>query len=338
MPVMDICIWNPYAIEGRLHYLTHTDLQNLAPCKLQPVIVQQPTMASACVSQRCGFCGFQLQNGDKIVASKSMYCIETYFFHVLLANISVVTDDGHSSGEMSNHLAMDDEFGEAFEQCLGACSHLDGRAVGCHAACANYIPPPSRASSLQVSAYQYEPSPADVVRRLRWLRLQWISTPILRHAKPPLPQEIRLQVAKHLLQGTALYRYATVRTSNHARPKRTGQHCSSHIHLVSTIWANFTKFEGVQYISSLSNVRDEDHAEAIFTPCSSKLVDTLYIAENYLGVLQILFCNSIQTPAIESSETCWWRIVRVSEQNTMLVAQTDVSLLDLLSICQINKQ
>lgn len=147
-------------------------------------------MATACVSQRCGLCAFELQEGDKIVASESGFASSA-----ICMLTRIVTDDGQQSAEIYNNYSMEDESGARFTRCQGACRHLDGQAIGCHAICAKHAPSTSRTSLLEVLAYQYEPSPIETTTRLRWL--ESTSAPmtlarILKHAKPHLPQELRL--------------------------------------------------------------------------------------------------------------------------------------------------
>ncbi|KAK1843036.1 hypothetical protein CCHR01_14341 [Colletotrichum chrysophilum] len=253
-------------------------------------------MATACISQRCGLCGFKLQTNDRIVA---------------------ITDDGQQSGELLNNLSMHDDFGAAFEQCLGACPHLGGRAKGCHTSCANYVPITLRALLLKVLAYQYEPSPPELSRRMRWLRLQ--VTSLLRHAKPHLPQEICSQIADYSLQDTALHQYAVMQTRTLPTDRKND---SSRVRASAEIWAHFVDFEGVQYIASLSNTRDDYHAESVFRPIATQTVDCVYVAQNYLGVMRVLFCSSTQPPALDRHQGLWWKIIPLRRE-MVLVTKTD---------------
>ncbi|KZL64983.1 hypothetical protein CT0861_12835, partial [Colletotrichum tofieldiae] len=257
-------------------------------------------MATACISQRCGLCGFKIQKNDRIVA---------------------VMNDGRQSGEMSYNLSMTDQYGASFEECLGACPHRGGREVGCHAMCASLVPLASRASLLKVLTYQYEPSPFEVTRRMNWFHIQFASTsPIWRHAKPHLPQELRYQIATHLLQGTALRRYTVACTRILPKDMESG---SSRIRVSAEIWARFIDFEGVRYISSLSNSPDDDHAESIFAPNTAQAVDSIYVAENHLGAMQVLFCSSVKAPVVERRQGLWWRIIQLRGRCPVLVIQTD---------------
>ncbi|KAK2051440.1 hypothetical protein LY76DRAFT_398607 [Colletotrichum caudatum] len=256
-------------------------------------------MARACVSQRCGLCAFELQEGDKIVA---------------------ITDEGQQSGEMSNTYLMEDESGAAFSRCLGACPHLDGQTIGCHTGCAKHVPSTSLALLLRVLAYQYEPSPFEIARRMQWIHLRFASTtPILTYAKPHLPQELRLQIATHLLQSSALHQYAVAHTDTLLENRGSSDSC---IRLSAEIWARFITFEGVRYIASLANSSDDYHTESVFKPDPQNL-SSIYIAENYLGVMQVLFSTTVQAPAVKERQGLWWRIIPLRGCETVLNIRTD---------------
>lgn len=276
-------------------------------------------MAAPCIPQRCGLCLFELQRNDKIFASK---LIKSRSIHDMIWLSGIVTEDDRQSGEMPYYLSMYDNFGAHFQQCIGACSHHNGQAIGCHITCGDSVPELLRTSFLKALAYQYEPSPADTTKRIRWIYSQWASTTILRYTKPHLPQELCLEIARHLLQGPILHRYAATLACTLVKGM---EYRDSQISITAGIWASFTVFEGVRYISSLSNTCDKYHTERLSTPFPSQSIDIIYIAENYLGVIQVLFGNStLQIPSVERRQGLWWRIVRLCERESMLVFQTDV--------------
>ncbi|OHE90313.1 hypothetical protein CORC01_14386 [Colletotrichum orchidophilum] len=98
---------------------------------------------------------------------------------------------------------------------------------------------------------------------------------------------------------------------------------SSRICVSAEIWARFIDFEGIQYISSLSNSCDKHHMVSVFKPEPLLPIDSVYIGENYLGVMQVLFCSSTQTPAAKRRRDLWWRIIRLGERDPSLIIQTD---------------
>ncbi|CAI0652177.1 unnamed protein product [Colletotrichum noveboracense] len=82
-------------------------------------------------------------------------------------------------------------------------------------------------------------------------------------------------------------------------------------------------FEGVQYISSLSNTRDDYLAEFVFKPIATQAVDSVYVAQNYLGVMKVLFCSSGQALSVEQRRGLWWRIIPLHRCEPVLVTETD---------------
>ncbi|WQF81014.1 hypothetical protein CDEST_06028 [Colletotrichum destructivum] len=273
-------------------------------------------MALACVSGRCGLCGFKFDCPDWILVSRlhsphlSAICLLTYVY--------VVKDDGQQQSRMMYfELTVWHEQGATFKTCGSKCSHSGGRAKGYHAKCANHVPSTSLAVLLKALAYQHEPLPFEIARRIRWICLQYAS-------RAP---ELRFQIARHLLQGPTLHRYAAECTQTLLKYQRSG---SSRICLSAEIWARFIHFEGGRYISSLRNSRDDDHTESIFTPDLTQSIDSVFIAENYLGVTQILFCSSFQAPSIKARDGLWWRVIRLCDHDQTLITQTDVSACSLI--------
>lgn len=264
-------------------------------------------MPSPCVSQRCGLCCFKLQKNDKIVASKPINALLLTNLSVYLLT-SIVSKDGQKSGEMYNDFLMTDELDASYEQCHEACTHQDGQRTGCHTTCVNSIPSPPASLGLlfKVLLYQYEPSPVEMARRLEWLRLQSSSSPLWQKTKPILPRELRIEIARYLPhRGTAL-QYAL---SYSQTLKEDKDHTGSCIDTSQDIWAHSIDFEGLQYISSLSNSRDIYHTHRIDKPNPTQAINFVYIAENYLGIMHLCFYTSIQTPSIEKRCNLWWRVI-----------------------------
>lgn len=220
---------------------------------------------------------------------------------------------------------MKDGSGKPILQCtdFGRCRHR-GRSTGCHSACAGPLAaesPSSRAALLEVLEYRFEPLPSEMVRRMRWLRQRFASS--LERAKPSLPLEIRLEIAEHL-PGSDLHRLVmapAVRVLPKCFQERT-----FHVSMSEEIWARFVSFEGIQYISSLSNSRDDHHSESIFAPDPSRSVKFMHIARSQLGITQVMFAGSSQDAVFEDGQGQWWEYVELAKPNPMLVIKTDVSI------------
>ncbi|KAK1624561.1 hypothetical protein BDP81DRAFT_110713 [Colletotrichum phormii] len=262
-------------------------------------------MATPCISQRCGLSGFKLQDNDIIVA---------------------MMQNGQQSVMMPNTRSKLEDYG--FIECVGACPHLGGQATGCHKECTNQVHSPLRESLLKALAYRYEPTPTEAATRMKWLHQHVSSSPILRLVKPRLPEELRCRIAKYLLEGSSLHRYAVAYAQVLAK-KATN--VVPPISVVAKIWARFVDFEGTRYVSSLSNSCDEGHTERMFAPDASRRVKSVHIAENYLGVMQLLFCYSEQPPAVESCQGLWWRVIRLYDGPMLLTSTDGVKLRDVVS-------
>ncbi|KAF6840317.1 hypothetical protein CPLU01_01341 [Colletotrichum plurivorum] len=198
-------------------------------------------MSIYCVSERCVICGFEIQNGDSMVAAL-----------------------------------------------------LEVLACGCR------------------------PWPTDSARRMRWLRKRFSVS--LEKAKPSLPLEIWLEIAEHL-RGDDLHR-CVMAPSIHTLLK-DAQTVSSQVSTSAEIWTRFVSFEGVRYISSLSNSRDEYHSQSIYAPDTSHDLDVLYIAQTPLGVTQLLFANSSQASDFGNGQGEWWKVVELLNRSPILITKTD---------------
>ncbi|KAH6973643.1 hypothetical protein BKA56DRAFT_592212 [Ilyonectria sp. MPI-CAGE-AT-0026] len=77
--------------------------------------------------------------------------------------------------------------------------------------------------------------------------------------------------------------------------------------LSKPIWCGFVDFEGKRYLSSLRNSR-HNGAKKIYDP--SKPVDTLHVAEDHMGVTQLIFSDSSEPPTVKPVPGTWWRTIR----------------------------
>lgn len=201
--------------------------------------------------------------------------------------------------------------------------------LACHTTCVRaYAPSPAlRVCLLRVLEYWHDPLASYTTHRMRWLCSQWSSTPILKLAKPNLPLELRMQIATYYLQDTFLQRYVmTYAPALLNNLKSHGHLSTSPLRVSVDIWAHFIYFEGIRYISSLSNSHDDYHTESFSTPCPSKPINSIYIAENHLGVMQVIFGTSIQVPLVNTRQDCWWRIVSLrGRSDPVIETYSDVS-------------
>lgn len=90
------------------------------------------------------------------------------------------------------------------------------------------------------------------------------------------------------------------------------------------IWASYVEFEGVDYIASLTNGAGHMSASRIYVPQPGHPCDTIYVAEDHLGIRQLLFCSSTEVPEVRKRPGIWWRTVSVPGGDHVLQGQTDV--------------
>lgn len=127
-----------------------------------------------------------------------------------------------------------------------------------------------------------------------------------------LPRELRWGVAEQLL-----CEYATVQLSVlHIEPASVNKFTPT-----SRVWARFVLFEGVKYLESLSNICDGGKGE-VELKTSQRIVDTLYVCQDHLGILEVIIANSVEVPKIAPRPGVWWTSFKTP--NCPLKAQSDV--------------
>lgn len=206
-------------------------------------------------------------------------------------------------------------------ECGGGCPHDGERAVGCHPGCLGLVSSESRLAFINATSYRYQPPPAEDERRSCWLRLTWSSILWEIFRLPPcrLPPELCDYIAQYSLRSFAV---RAVAWESLRVPGR--------ISFSTKVWARYALFEGVRYISSLTNKQPTEYDPKVklaFEPMSSPTDTTIFLAENHLGVRELLFASSSKVPAIEEHPNIWWRSIVVPSSNPELESQVDVSLM-----------
>ena len=287
---------------------------------------------------RCGICGFELLPGDRVVIGTYCCCFSCCFrpFYFLVfpnANLTqplrAVEEDGRRhEGDLPFVSAESTE-----EEPLGVeCSsggleqwHPNFFAVGCHVECMAREPCPPPNDRFQAMAYGYSPRPAEVERRERWLRSQLGTTlhAILgRRFSMPLELCELIAAHSHLREWAAAASRAfwdKYSATPAPREHRFG--------ISSDVWARHVEFEGVRYIAQLTNESGRELASfsLVYMPTPGKRADTLYVAEDYLGIRDILFASSPATPLVPYDPGVWWKRLKIPP-GYFLGAWTDVGL------------
>lgn len=199
------------------------------------------------------------------------------------------------------------------------------QAVACHPECLALVPSESLSAFLEATSYRYQPPEVEDERRVRWLRFTWSS--ILSKAYP-IPMELCDHIAQYCLQPFAiLCGLAFWETrSRYITP--------SHVSFSTKVWVRFTLFEGLRYILSLTNEQTTEHDIGVrlaVDPELAQLDTAMFLAEDHLGVREVLFTPSSQTPTIgerpiKERQNIWWRSVVVPGPDSTRESQLNVSL------------
>ncbi|KAJ4307353.1 hypothetical protein N0V88_000737 [Collariella sp. IMI 366227] len=189
--------------------------------------------------------------------------------------------------------------------CRGeGCLHRWGDpAVACHTDCLRLVPRESRAAFFEATVYSREPQPAEDKRRHCWLRVKWSG--VLCRTYRVLPPELCDSIAKECLRLFAVLHAA-------ALWERARRFPPSPVSFSARVWVYYTWFEGVRYISSLTNRQPDDpnvKAELAFDPKPGHIDASVFLAEDYLGVTKTLIGPASEVPSTtEHRPNLWWRV------------------------------
>ncbi len=203
------------------------------------------------------------------------------------------------------------------------CSHNGERAVACHPECLALVPSESCSAFLEATSYRYQPPKVEDERRARWLRLRWRS---ILNDTYCLPVELCDHIAQYCLRTFAvlcgLASWETI--SRHVAP--------SHVSFSAKVWARFTLFEGLSYLLFLTNqepTTDDARVQLAFDPEFSHLDTAMFVAEDHLGVREVILTPSFKTPTIgerpvKERQNLWWRSLVVRSLDSTREGQLDV--------------
>ncbi|KEY63892.1 hypothetical protein S7711_10173, partial [Stachybotrys chartarum IBT 7711] len=193
-----------------------------------------------------------------------------------------------------------------------SCLNLEGKPTAdshqqCHAYCGYFLTCQKSWNCIQVTAYKHPITPHEKIRRCQWLKTKLITSLSNYHNQKRLylPNEIWSLVAKDLLHC-----YATINTQ-----VTQGQAARYQVNLNHEVWCKFTTFEGMNYLSSLSNTPLRGS-----TAISSPAVATrkyMYLAENYLGITELRLLSSPTQPQVDATPGIWWQEIEVDSEVTV---------------------
>ncbi|TQN73717.1 hypothetical protein CSHISOI_01677, partial [Colletotrichum shisoi] len=205
-----------------------------------------------------------------------------------------------------------------YVQCHGKCHH-DEERVGCHLDCSDIVSPETFLKIYEVTAPDFEPSAIANKQRLRWLR-SWLASILGAATHYRLPPEIYSDIAartfEHHIERSLTVWYADERRAEMRRKV-------SRVAMSKKIYARTVDFEGVQYISRLTNTAAGGLDVMVFDPISRTPADRLYVASDHLGIRQLLFANSLFDYAIKQEPDVWWQTVSLDCLGGFIRAQGD---------------
>lgn len=239
------------------------------------------------------------------------------------AYVSTVPEEGQTSSQLDcrfNADLRDSRSAVTYEICVGACVHSDGWATACHINCFRLTEGRSQ-NCLKAAAYTFEPTLSKQHLRHRWLLGDLLSgwqgdeTCPNNHPRR-LPAELRRGIAEQLLPEYATARLSALQFVD----------CGEvvEISISSKVWARFVFVEGVRYIASLSN-EPSSGGKLIHIPTPQRILDTLYLCEDHLGVRRVVLANCEEAERSSECAGVWWRSYEIPSTVRLLEAHTDVS-------------
>ncbi|KAF5251217.1 hypothetical protein FANTH_3652 [Fusarium anthophilum] len=117
-----------------------------------------------------------------------------------------------------------------------------------------------------------------------------------------LPTEIYRNVATYCIREQSI-RFIHERWSRQGRPPRG--FISVPIHSHTTLWVQYTRFEGIRYVRSLSYGSQGGDEEILLKEDTEKPLN-IFIRHNHLGVNKLVITEGQERPQIQEAREYWW--------------------------------
>ncbi|KAH6853716.1 hypothetical protein B0I37DRAFT_400838 [Chaetomium sp. MPI-CAGE-AT-0009] len=245
-----------------------------------------------CLPPRCAFCRFRIDDDDIIGVSEAGRVLPEKFRPGPQRGIADIV----------------------YMPCSEECRHGNAKAFGCHPECLELVPFKLRSAVIEATSYRYEPPLAEEERRARWLRWKW-STILNTTFQRRLPLELCDIIAQYSLRKFAVHRALALLKFQHS--------ASCYVSLSTRVWVRYTIFEGVRYIQSLTNEQPPDDSSAVELVYDLNPIDTMFVAEDHLGVRNLIFASSSEKPTVEEQSNVWWRTVAIPSWDLELEGETN---------------
>ncbi|KAL7948771.1 hypothetical protein V8C42DRAFT_312291 [Trichoderma barbatum] len=97
---------------------------------------------------------------------------------------------------------------------------------------------------------------------------------------------------------------------------------TTHASIAQDIWCKYIDFEGTRYIAALSNVPSDNDWKLIFQPLCDPVL-YIFVGETHLGITQLLFSTSGNSPSANKADGIWWRTIHVNGRDLTIRGKSD---------------
>lgn len=200
----------------------------------------------------------------------------------------------------------------------------------CHYTCAKDLSPRALQVILEIVRYEFVPSLLDLKRRRQWLQTKFAQdlsdhrsdhiiglhdlTGSFQRQVAFMPPELRLCLVQFCLPQLTIA-CLTKAASLNAKPPLAS------VKAQCSIWATYVRFEGIWYISTLTNQSpgDEDKRSVlVWKPTGS--LSVIHIARDHLGIRKII--PDCKAQSITCCPGLWWVSIPL-KQHTVFQCQSD---------------
>ncbi|KAF6798088.1 hypothetical protein CMUS01_15756 [Colletotrichum musicola] len=283
-------------------------------------------MKTICATRRCGLCRFHIIFGEETVAGKLCIALCTHKSDKLgLVRRSDI--DISQPFICRSFVPRDGSLGIRYVICPyehKICNGTEPR-VGCHVHCIENTPLHRLSRALELSALEFDFLNDYDCFRIPWLksRLSRILETATRHL-PYLPEELLQIIADYTVVDYTIHHLLATEYVNEICAE--GKPGMSSVKTSEKIYARHVNFEGVQYLAYLTNEASDDRDMLLFDPILPTTIDTLYIANDALGIRRLLFADSSQKCTVEKEVNVWWRKAKLRRLGGLVRCNSDVSI------------
>jgi hypothetical protein len=106
---------------------------------------------------------------------------------------------------------------------------------------------------------------------------------------------------------------------------RTCDTPNSTVKLNQTIWLSWVEYESQNFVKGVTHEKPPGALRPLFSPRSDANWDTLYMAESYLGIVDIVCGVRGEVPIVSPTRDVFWRSLEFPDRGGYFKGITDVS-------------